>query len=87
MQIVHEMWKHKPSATYDAVQCPVLIVPARFPTANVEDIERLKRKERLVQRAQESIKDARVLWMDSVHDVPLHRPIELAHAISAFIHQ
>ncbi|RME48308.1 MAG: hypothetical protein D6791_03610, partial [Chloroflexi bacterium] len=84
MQVVRALWEHKPSELYDRVHCPVLLVPARPPALSDPAGEWLAMKERGVAKALQGLRDAQVLWLDSIHDIPLHRPAELAGAIRTF---
>jgi pimeloyl-ACP methyl ester carboxylesterase len=86
MQIVRAMWDFKTYDHYPRLRCPVLIVPARpaEPLFSQEQ-EFLALKQRGVARAQESNRDVRVHWMeDTVHDIPLQRPAELAALLAEF---
>ena len=85
MQIVRALWEQKPSELYHLVRCPVLIVPARPPAFSDPAGEWLAIKERGVARAVQGLRSAQVVWLDSIHDIPLHRPAELADAIRSFV--
>ena len=51
----------------------------------VEEQEFLALKKSGVARAQETIQDVRVHWMeDSIHDIPLQRPADLAALLAEF---
>jgi pimeloyl-ACP methyl ester carboxylesterase len=86
MQIVRLMWDFKTYEYYPRLRCPVLIVPARpAEPLSPQEQEFLALKQRGVTRAQESIQDVRVHWMeDTVHDIPLQRPAELAEGLAEF---
>ncbi len=86
MQIVRAMWEFKTYQYYTRLRCPVLIVPARpAEPLSPQEQEFLALKKRGVARAQETIKDVRVHWMeDSIHDIPLQRPAELAELLAEF---
>lgn len=97
LKILRALWEQRPSELYDQVRCPVLIVPARRPDPGGHaadetghDVEARgaprapHRWERQVARASAAMPRARILWMeDTVHDVPLQRPGELAAAIAS----
>lgn len=85
MQVVRALWEQKPSELYPRVRCPVLIVPARPPVLSDPAGEWLAMKERGVARAVQELRNVRVVWLDSIHDIPLHRPAELADAIRSFV--
>ncbi len=86
MQIVRAMWEFKTYQYYTRLRCPVLIVPASpAEPLSPQEQEFLALKKRGVARAQETIKDVRVHWMeDSIHDIPLQRPAELAELLAEF---
>ena len=85
MQCVRALWEHKPSQLFRRVGAPVLIVPAwREPKSDREALF-TNSKVKLVNMARDMLEDCEVLWMEnSIHDIPLQRPQELAEAIIAF---
>lgn len=85
MQIAHALWAHRPSRLYAKVACPTLVVPAEPPNA-AADPDRLRWKRQAVALAEQRLPRARILWMrETIHDIPLHRPAELADAIGRLI--
>lgn len=88
MQIVRAMWEFKTSEKFRRVRCPVLMIPAQAPEPLSEgEKDHIRAKQRGIAQAQESIRDLRVQWMpDTIHDIPLQRPQELASLIIGFIH-
>lgn len=69
------------------VKCPVLAVQAidAEPT-NERGAQFLRMKKQGAERTQKLLPEARVVWMeDTIHDIPLHRPEELAHEILEFL--
>jgi pimeloyl-ACP methyl ester carboxylesterase len=82
MQVVRAMWEQRPAELLARVQCPLLILPARQST---EQTEMSSAKAAGVARALEVHPHARVRWFDNtVHDVPLQRPEELADELLEF---
>ena len=83
MKIVRSLWEHKPSTLYPLLQCPALVLAARGrPKKNPFGLV----KADMVSRAQALLPQGRVLWMeDTIHDVPLQRPRELADIILGFV--
>ncbi len=86
MQIVASMWSFK---TYDVaprLRCPVLAIPARpAQTAATAEQQYLVRKELGLAHLSEHIPGLQVHWMnDSIHDIPLQHPAELANLIVDF---
>jgi len=86
MQIVRAMWEFKTYERFQHLHCPVLIIPAR-PSEPRTEPERqfLAAKERGIARAQQIIPQLQIHWVqDSIHDIPLQHPEELARLISDF---
>jgi pimeloyl-ACP methyl ester carboxylesterase len=85
MQIVRALWEQRPSDLLPRVTCRVLILPAREASAGPEW---QSSKVASVERALELQPQATVRWFeDTVHDVPLQRPEELARELQAFAKQ
>ena len=86
MQILHSIWEFQVHERFERVRCPVLLVAASPPgplSADEEAFLELKRKG--VALAQSRMVDLRVRWMnDTIHDIPLQRPAELASLIADF---
>jgi pimeloyl-ACP methyl ester carboxylesterase len=82
MQVVRAMWEQRPAGLLPRLTCPILILPARRAT---DDQGMLANKANAAQRALEIQPRARVRWFeDTVHDVPLQRPAELAAELAGF---
>lgn len=84
LQVVRALWEQKVSELCPRVECPVLFV-----AADHGESERTRRwmdhKRDGVARAQERLRDCQVVWMpETIHDIPLHRPKELADLITRF---
>ena len=85
MQVVRALWEERPSELLPGVNCPVLILPAR---RSQDAPEWRSSKVAGVERALERQPQARVRWFeDTVHDVPLQRPVALARELQAFAHR
>jgi pimeloyl-ACP methyl ester carboxylesterase len=86
MQVVRAIWEHRPSELWARVQCPVLLMPAVGPEPHDERTrDVLANKRRNIAVAEERLKQAQTIWMmDTIHDVPLQRPEELAAAIKTW---
>ncbi len=84
MQVVRALWEQKPSQLCAAVRCPVLFIAAeREGEGRVREWVQMKRE--AIARAQERLENCQVRWFaDTMHDIPLHRPAELAGAIDEF---
>ncbi|MBP1701271.1 MAG: alpha/beta hydrolase [Chloroflexi bacterium] len=86
MQIVAAMWEFKTFEIAARLRCPVLAIPAS-PTSPGTEAERqfLSYKERGLSHMQEILPNLQVHWMiESIHDIPLQHPLELAELISDF---
>ena len=85
MRILRAIWEHRPSALYERVTCPVLLIAAAPPSPHARD-SFMRAKRQGVAAAERLLSRCRVVWMEeTVHDVPLHRPRELAQAIAEFV--
>lgn len=89
MQIVRAMWEFPTYERLGRVRCPVLAIPARpAEPSSPQEAAFLQAKEIAIQKAQQRLPGLQVSWMlDSVHDIPLQRPAELAAEISSFSRQ
>jgi pimeloyl-ACP methyl ester carboxylesterase len=77
MQVVDALYDQRPAALYPLVSCPVLLCPAGDDPGDD--------KRDTVERALRLLPDARVTWFeDTVHDIPLQRPAELAAELADF---
>ena len=86
MQIVRAMWDFKTYAAYQRVRCPVLLIPAHpGGVSTLEQKEFLSFKEQGVRKISEANPGVQVEWMnESIHDIPLQRPAELAELVARF---
>ena len=86
MRLVRSMWEFEVHAQFARVGCPILALPTR-PPRPWEEVEEnfVRMKEEGALLAQRSGADVRVRWLDdTIHDVPLQRPEELAQEIRRF---
>jgi len=86
MQILRSMWEYKTYERFTRLGCPVLMVPAAPPGSHLPEQQAyLGLKERGIQYAEAAIKKLSVKRMvDTIHDIPLQRPTELAEIILQF---
>jgi len=86
MQILRALWEHRPSELYAHVQCPTLLIPAIPPEPHDERTRAsLAGKREQVVLAEQRLPHSQTIWMnDTIHDIPLQRPAELAQAIKTF---
>jgi pimeloyl-ACP methyl ester carboxylesterase len=86
MQIVRSLWEFKTYERFSKVRCPALLIPARQPTPHDEgQAAWFAAKDRGAAQASSSMRNVKVNWMeDTIHDIPLQRPAELARMIVEF---
>ncbi len=86
MQIVRAMWEFKTYDRYQRLRCPALVVPARMSEPLSErEAGFIASKERGAAYLLAHHEKVAVQWMeDSIHDIPLQRPAELAKTIFTF---
>jgi pimeloyl-ACP methyl ester carboxylesterase len=86
LQLLRSIWEYRVHAAYPELACPVLLLPAVPPSPRTaaEDVY-LAEKRRGIATARREIGVVRVRWMrDTVHDIPLQRPIALSNEILRF---
>jgi pimeloyl-ACP methyl ester carboxylesterase len=77
MQVVDALWEQRPEALFPLVDCPVLLCPAGGELAGV--------KRAAVADALALLPSATVTWFEeTMHDIPLQRPVELAAELARF---
>lgn len=82
MLIVRALWEQRVSRLLPQVSCPVLLMPTRRHGESVSSAGSRETKEAQVTQALKRIPRARMVWMeDSIHDVPVQRPQEVAQVI------
>jgi pimeloyl-ACP methyl ester carboxylesterase len=84
MQVVRALWEQKPSELAPLVRCPVLFAVAER-QADRRGAEWVEMKREAIGGLQQLLSDCQVVWFqDTIHDIPLQRPGELAKAIGEF---
>ncbi len=86
MRIARAIYEQKTAELFARVRCPILLCPASAPGPHDERAEQfIARKRESVARAEQVNPQARTIWFENTaHDIPLHRPAELAQAILDF---
>ena len=80
--IVKALWEQRVSGLYPKVTCPVLIMPARRDEETSSSAGDAATNEAQVNQALAMLPNARLIWMeDSIHDVPVQRPYEVAQLV------
>jgi pimeloyl-ACP methyl ester carboxylesterase len=87
MQIVEAMWGFPTYERYSRLRCPTLALPARpAPPYSPGEAEYLALKERGLARIQQACTTLQAHWMEnSIHDIPLQRPVEMAQVVLDFL--
>ena len=82
IRVVDALYDQRPEALYPLVDCPVLVCPAADPA---DGTEAALAKRGAVGRALRLFPSATVTWFeDTMHDIPLQRPAELAAELARF---
>lgn len=86
MQIARALYDLEVFDLFARLRCPALLCPAVPPAPRGEHDEQfLAAKRQGAARAEAANPRVRSRWFeDTVHDIPLHRPVELARAIAEF---
>jgi pimeloyl-ACP methyl ester carboxylesterase len=87
MKIVRAMWEQSAEQLYPQVHCPALFLPCIPPEPHDEMTAQFMRfKREGAALAERLMPQARIEWLDdSIHDVPLQRPEEVAGKIQGFV--
>lgn len=89
MKILRTMWDEDPEAVYREIRAPVLYVLAVASGATEESDAFLAVKRQGIETARELMTRAPHVevewWSDTIHDIPLQRPEELAQHIAVFL--
>jgi pimeloyl-ACP methyl ester carboxylesterase len=82
LRILRALWEQRPAELLPRLSCPVVLLPARQ-GSDAPDWQASKSAS--IQRALELQPRATVRWFeDTIHDVPLQRPEELADELLTF---
>ncbi len=85
MKIAREIWEQDTSQLWERVRCPVLMVPALKESQDPQRDAWTRAKLQGIETARRVLPEATVVPMeDTIHDVPIQRPKELAQAIIDF---
>lgn len=87
MQILAAMWEFPTFERFAQIHCPVLVIPAR-PKQPIPEEQQifLAVKQQGIERLSQINPGAQVQWFeDTIHDIPLQRPEQLAEVIKAFV--
>jgi pimeloyl-ACP methyl ester carboxylesterase len=89
MQILRAMWEFDIYQHYRRLRCPVLLISAIPPGPHGPEEEAyLASKRKGVATVQGIVNNLNLIWMpDTIHDVPLQKPVELGEIMANFIHE
>lgn len=86
MQIARAIYEKQTFELFARVRCPILICPASEPPRDERAEQFLLLKQAGAARAAQTNPRVQTHWFENtIHDVPLQRPAELAEVIRAFI--
>ena len=86
LKILHSLWEQTPSALWSRVRSPILLVPSTRDNPDPRNAVWMEHKRKGIALAEQFAPSLKVVWMDdTVHDVPLQRPVELAETIQSFL--
>jgi pimeloyl-ACP methyl ester carboxylesterase len=84
MTIAHTLWAQRVWDLYERVSCQVMLVLAAGLESSTSDDSFVAMKRMGAERILERKPDARIEWLNSVHDIPLLQPEALASLIADF---
>jgi len=86
LKILRSLWEQRPSDLWSRVRCPILLVPSSRDQPDPRNAIWMEHKRKGIALAERRAPSLKVTWMnDTIHDVPLQRPQELADAIRSFL--
>ena len=85
MAILHAMWKQRLASVLDQVACPILAIMAEAEKPGDKADPFQAAKQRTLAQAAQHPNVHIVTLPDTIHDIPLHRPVELARLIGDWL--
>lgn len=84
--LLADIWRYPTFSHFKQIDCPVLALAVRLqPPLSLFDQAHLFFNQRGVQEAEKGLKEVQIRWIENgVHEVPLHRPEQLAELITHF---
>jgi pimeloyl-ACP methyl ester carboxylesterase len=89
LRIVRAMWEENAEELYPRVKCPALFLPC-VPPEPLDDAAKqfLRARREGAELAAKLMPQAKVEWLnDSIHDVPLQKPKEVAERVRRFVEE
>jgi pimeloyl-ACP methyl ester carboxylesterase len=85
MQVVRALYDQGTHGLLERIACPALALLARREPSNDLARKWMEWREKSAEIAEQRLRFGRIVWMeDSIHDIPIQRPAELAAAITEF---
>jgi len=85
MKILRSMYENETSQMLGVIDCPALVIIASQEPSNELAGRWMEWRREGAKQAEEKLRRGRLIWMeDTIHDVPVQRPRELAEAIIGF---
>lgn len=85
MKIVRAMYGQGTTSLLERIQCPAIVILASRAPRNDLEQRWMEWRKKGAEMAEAKLKHGRLIWMeDSIHDIPIQRPAELADAIIDF---
>src|SRR5437660_1560594 len=85
LQVIGAMWDQPTFELYSRVRCPVKLIVAELQPASEQQKAFLAMRREGIALIQELCPTAQIVRMaDTIHDIPLQRPRELAEEITAY---
>ena len=82
LQIIDAMWDQQTEELYGQVRCPVTIIVADQESSDEQRQLYRRLREESIERIQQHNPAVHIIWMrNTIHDIPLQRPAELAAQI------
>ncbi|HLI68541.1 MAG TPA: alpha/beta hydrolase [Ktedonobacteraceae bacterium] len=82
LQIIGSMWDQPTYELYSRVHCPITLIVAEPPVISEAQVDFFNQRRAGLEQIQQLRPDINIVHMrDTIHDIPLHRPRELAELI------
>ncbi len=85
MAIIRLMWEARVGEAYDRIRCPAMCVLAHGYITDERVAAGVAAKQECARRLSERHPEVRIEWVESTHDVPVHKPGELVHLLRSFL--
>lgn len=84
LQIIEAMWEQPTFSLYQQANCPITLIVAEPTVPNATQSEFLRQRNDNLAQIQAIRPETTIIRMsDTIHDIPLHKPVELVEIIIA----